>query len=480
MSFRSAASGAPTAAPAPTLPPLRPGPHVRRLDLIAVIATFGGLLFGYDTGVINGALEPMIDDLGLTAVSEGLVTSSLLVGAAFGAAFGGGFNDRVGRRRALTTIALVFFVATLGCVLAPALSVMLPSRFVLGLAVGAASVTVPVYLAELAPTERRGGLSGRNELAIVVGQMAAFIINAIIFNLWGHHEGVWRYMLAVCAVPAIVLFLGMLRQPESPRWLISKGRIEDALAVLMLVRDEERARAEIAEVEQLAEEETSARTAGFSALRIGWVVRLVVAGSGLAVAQQLTGVNSIMYYGTQLLGEAGFSAKAAIIANVANGVIAVAGTALCLFVLIDRVARRRLIIGGFCVTTAVHVLIMLTAIAMPAGTARAVVILCLFVTFMFFVQLCLNAPVWVALAEMFPLHLRGLGMGISVFFMWIANAALTFLFPVVVSVAGLQGMFGIFAVLGAIVVLFLWRTLPNTSGRSLEELEESFAGGDFR
>lgn len=177
--------GAPTNASAGVaLPPLIAGPHQRRLDQIAVVATFGGLLFGYDTGVINGALEPMKADLGLTTVTEGAVTATLLVGAAVGALIGGRVNDNLGRKKALTIVAVIFFVGTLGGVFAPNLTIMLPSRFVLGFAVGAASVTVPVYLAELAPTERRGTLSGRNELAIVVGQMLAFIINAIIANVW--------------------------------------------------------------------------------------------------------------------------------------------------------------------------------------------------------------------------------------------------------------------------------------------------------
>ena len=234
------------------LPPLRPGPHQRRLDLIAVVATMGGLLFGYDTGVINGALEPMKADLGLTTITEGLVTATLLIGAALGALIGGRMNDRLGRKTTLTIVAVVFFVGTLGGVFAPNIEIMLPARIILGFAVGAASVTVPVYLAELAPTERRGALSGRNELAIVIGQMLAFIINALIFNIWGEHDGVWRIMLAVAAIPAVALFVGMLRMPESPRWLISQGRHDDALAVLVQVRSEDRARAEMAEVEHLA------------------------------------------------------------------------------------------------------------------------------------------------------------------------------------------------------------------------------------
>src|SRR3954463_6242452 len=264
-----------------TLPPLTAGPPQRRLDLITIIATLGGLLFGYDTGVINGALEPMKADLGLTAAGEGLVTSTLLVGAALGALVCGRVNDVLGRKRTLTILAVFFFVGTLGGVFAPSLEMMIPSRVILGFAVGGASVTVPVYLAELAPTERRGGLAGRNELAIVVGQMLAFIINAIIGNVWGEHEGVWRYMLAVAAIPAVALFVGMMRMPESPRWLISKGRQDEALAVLLQVRDENRARAEIAEVEFLAAEEKEAHMGGWSDLAVPWIRRIFIAGIGV-------------------------------------------------------------------------------------------------------------------------------------------------------------------------------------------------------
>src|SRR3954447_24283924 len=277
-----------------TLPPLSAGPHQRRLDLIAVVATFGGLLFGYDTGVINGALEPMKADLGLTAVSEGLVTSTLLVGAAIGSVVGSRINDSLGRKKTLAILAVLFFVGTLGGVFASGLGVLLVARVVLGLAVGGASVAVPVYLAELAPTERRGSMAGRNELVIVFGQLLAFIINAIIGNVWGEHEGVWRYMLAVAAIPAVALFVGMMRMPESPRWLISKGRQDEALAVLLQVRDENRARAEIAEVEFLAEEEEEAHMGGWRDLSTPWVRRLFITGIGLAIAQQATGINSIM------------------------------------------------------------------------------------------------------------------------------------------------------------------------------------------
>ena len=247
-----------TAAPVTDLPPDTKGPHSSRLGLVAVVATFGGLLFGYDTGVINGALEPMKADLGLTSFTEGLVVSILIFGAAIGAIVGGKLSDLRGRRNNILIIALVFMVGTLGCVLSPSWPVLAVFRLVLGLAVGAASATVPVYLSEIAPYERRGSMVTRNEVMIVSGQFAAFIINAIIFQVWGEHEGVWRYMLVVAVLPAIALFVGMLRMPESPRWLVLKERDDEALDVLRQVRSPERAEAEMAEVHALAEEQRAA------------------------------------------------------------------------------------------------------------------------------------------------------------------------------------------------------------------------------
>ncbi|WP_249338026.1 sugar porter family MFS transporter [Tsukamurella paurometabola] len=470
------------------LPALRPGPHQRRMDLVAVVATFGGLLFGYDTGVLNGALEPMKHDLGLTTTTEGLVVSTLLIGAAVGALACGRLADAIGRRRTMIILAVIFFVGTLGAVVANDLAVMLPARFVLGLAVGGASVVVPVYLSELAPTERRGALSGRNELAIVVGQLLAFVINAIIAAVWppltdsnpDGHPGVWRIMLAVCAVPAVCLFLGMLRMPESPRWYISKGRHDEALAVLMQVRTEDRARAEMAEVEQLAQEEEAAQTGGWADLAIPWVRRIMLAAVILAIAQQLTGINSVMYYGTEMLKTAGFSDSAAPIANIFMGVSAVVGSAICLFVLIDRVPRRRLILLGMAGVTVFHGLTVLSALVLPEGKVQAYGVLIFVALFVLAMQTALNVPVWVCLSELFPLRLRGFGMGLSVLVLWLTNALVGQLFPTLIKVGGIVGTYGTFFVVCALFGFLIYKTLPNTSGRSLEDLEESFSHGDFR
>ena len=238
-----------------TLPPLTPGPHRKRIGLISIVACFGGLLFGYDTGVSNGAEGPMAEELGLSLLQLGVVISSLIFAAAVGALVGGKISDAIGRRTTIIVLAVMFFVGVLIVVFSPGFGMLVAGRIILGLAVGGASTVVPVYLAELAPFEIRGSITGRNELAIVVGQFAAFVVNYILFATLGHVAGVWRIMFGVCALPAIALFFGMLRMPESPRWLVEKGRYDDALAVLKTVRSEDRALAEFAQVETVAEEE---------------------------------------------------------------------------------------------------------------------------------------------------------------------------------------------------------------------------------
>src|ERR687898_738126 len=352
------------------LPPDTPGPHSSRLGILAVIATFGGLLFGYDTGVINGALEPLQRDLNLTPFRIGVVAAILLLGAAVGAGVGGKVSDALGRRRMILLLAGIFFVGTMGCVLSPNYEVLVVFRFVLGLAVGGASVTVPVYLAEIAPYERRGSLVTRNEFMIVFGQFLAFAINAIIFNIWGEQQSVWRYMLLVAVLPAFVLFFGMLRMPESPRWLVHKGRDQEALEVLKQVRSPERAEAELAEVHHLAEEEEKAHMGGLADLAVPWIRRLLIIGIGLAIVQQLTGINSIMYYGTQLLGEAGFSANAAIILNILNGVASVSGITVALLVM-NRINRRTMLLFGYFGITTAHLPIGLSSLLLAPGLFRA-------------------------------------------------------------------------------------------------------------
>jgi major inositol transporter-like SP family MFS transporter len=466
------------AADAIPLPPLTDGPHRRRLGMVALIATLGGLLFGYDTGVINGALRPMTVELGLTTFTEGVVTSALLFAAAVGAMIGGQLSDGWGRRKSIMLLAVFFLAGTLTCVLAPSFEVMVGGRIILGLAVGGASTVVPVFLAELAPYEIRGSLAGRNEVMIVVGQLAAFVINAIIGNVWGEHEGVWRIMLAVAALPALTLIFGMLRVPESPRWLISKGRNDEAVAVLRTIRSPERAQAEFDEIAHVAELEHETMPKGeWSSLKDKWIRRIVLVGIGIGIAQQLTGINSIMYYGQTVLVEAGFEERAALIANIAPGVIAVVGGVLGLW-LMQKINRRTTLLLGYSLTTLCHFLIGIGSFLFPIGNPiRPYVILFLVVAFVGSMQTFLNVATWVLLSEIFPLHIRGLAIGISVFVLWITNAFLGLFFPTLVAAIGITGTFFMFAVIGLGAVVFIYTQAPETRGRTLEEVEEDVTTG---
>lgn len=460
------------------LPPLTKGPHTRRLGQVATVATLGGLLFGYDTGVINGALLPMSEELGLSTYGEGIVTSSLLFAAAIGALFSGALSDRWGRRKTILLLASIFFVGAVLCAAAPNLTVLVLGRIFLGLGVGGASTVVPVFLAELAPYEIRGSLSGRNEMMIVVGQLAAFVVNAIIGNVWGHVDGVWRIMLAVCALPAIFLFIGMLRMPESPRWLMAQGRRDEALQVLCTIRSAERAEAEIRDIQRTLDSEVTMATPSVSSMmKDRWIRRIVLVGVALAVFQQLTGINSIMYYGQIVLRDSGFSENAALIANIAPGVIAVIGAFIALWMM-ERINRRTTVITGYTLVTIFHLLIGIAALTLPEGmAARPYILLILIVGFVGSMQTFLNVATWVLLSEIFPQQIRAFGMGFSVLCLWLANAALAFVFPSLLAAVGLNATFFGFAAVNAVAVLVMVKFLPETRGKSLEEVEVGVTTG---
>jgi major inositol transporter-like SP family MFS transporter len=443
----------------------------RRLRVITVIATFGGLLFGYDTGVINGALPYMTDDLGLTPVTEGMVTSSLLLGAALEAVAGDRLSDARGRRRSILTLAVLFFVGALGCTLAPTTAVMVVARFVLGLAVGGASVTVPVYLAEISPAERRGALVTRNELMVVSGQLLAFTSNAILADVGGESGGVWRWMLVIATIPAVVLWFGMLVMPDSPRWLASQSRFNEAFEVLRQVRSEARAQAELSEVSALAVKDEQEKLGGWRDMKATpWVRRLMFIGFGIAVVQQITGVNTIMYYGTQILTDAGFTADSALTANIANGVISVLATVVGIW-LLDRVNRRPMLMTGQIGTATALLLIGVFSLALPEGTGRAFAVLAMTVTFLAFQQGAISPVTWLMLSEIFPMRMRGFGMGVAAVVLWLTNFTIGLVFPSLVSWIGISHTFFLFVVAGVLSLVFVKLYVPETRGRTLETLE---------
>lgn len=449
------------------------------LRTIILVSTFGGLLFGYDTGVINGALPYMSesDQLNLNSFTQGLVTSALLFGAAFGAVIGGRLADYNGRRKTILYLAILFFVSTIGCTISPNAALMILCRFLLGLAVGGASVTVPTYLAEMSPAESRGKMVTQNELMIVTGQLLAFTFNAIIGNMLGENPHVWRYMLPIAAIPAVFLFFGMLRVPESPRWLVSKGKNNEALTVLQKIRESKRAKSELQEIESAYEKEAKMEKATFKDLTTPWVRRVVFLGIGIAVVQQITGVNSIMYYGTEILKDAGFQTEAALIGNIGNGVISVLATFVGIW-LLGKVGRRPMLITGLVGTTTALLLIGIFSLVFEGSAVLPYIVLALTITFLAFQQGAISPVTWLMLSEIFPLRLRGLGMGVTVFCLWGINFLVGLTFPVLLASIGLSTTFFVFVVLGIGAILFVKKFLPETKGLTLEELEQRFRSYD--
>ncbi len=445
------------------------------LKKVTVISTFGGLLFGYDTGVINGALVYMArpDQLNLSPFTEGLVASGLLFGAAIGSFTGGRFADAKGRRKMLLFLAALFFVAAIGCSLSPTAEILIGFRFLLGLAVGGASVTVPSYLAEMSPAERRGRMVTQNELMIVSGQLLAFCLNAFLGSTFGSTAHIWRYMLALASLPAVVLWFGMLAMPESPRWLVLNGQIGEALKVLRRAREENRAIAELNEIQDNLAQEASIQKATYKDLTVPWVRRIVFIAMGVAICQQISGVNSIMYYGTQILMKAGFSTEAALIGNIANGVISVGATIFGMWMM-TRHGRRPLIMTGQIGTMACLCLIGLISNLFDGAAFLPYLVLCMTVTFLFFQQGFLSPVTWLLLSELFPQRMRGMGMGCAVLCLWITNFLIGLWFPVLLSKFGLSATFFMFAGIGLIGLLFVFKFVPETRGRSLEQIEHDF------
>ncbi len=450
-----------------------PGAHNRFLVKLTIISTLGGLLFGYDTGVISGALLYMRDDLDLSSLAEGTVVSSLLFGAILGALLGGKMADALGRRGSILICAVLFLVGALGSGLAPGVPLMVVSRIILGLGVGAASVTVPVYLAEMAPAHRRGRIVTINEFMIVTGQLLAFVVNTIIDQtIQGAH--VWRVMLTVAAIPAVFLFLGMLVLPDSPRWYAVKGRLEDTRRTLNLSRDRAEADEEYNVVVEHAKRDVAEdKGAALRDLKaFAWMRRLLWIGIGLAVAQQFTGVNTIVYYGTTILESTGLGASASIVATISLGAISVIGVATGI-ILLGIFNRRPLLMFGFASVAVSHVVLALSFL-LPESTFRSYLILGAMLAFMFCMQTFAGPLVWLMLAEIFPMTIRGFAVGISVACLWAANTFISFVFPIVAEGLGSTPVFLMFAVINAVSLLFVIKYVPETRGRTLEELEDDF------
>src|SRR5215204_311778 len=344
----------------------------RTRKLVYFFGALGGMLFGYDTGVISGAILFINNDFALTPFLKGLVVASILIGAALGAAVAGPFSDRLGRRNLILIAAVTFTVGAIGAALSPSAGVLIFFRFVIGLAVGAAALTVPLYLSEVAPTEIRGAISSLNQLMITVGILTAYIVNAILAS-----GGAWRWMLGLAVVPAVILLIGMYFMPETPRWLVSRDRDDEAREVLRRDRSEEAVEKEIRDIREIEEQEEG----GLRELLASWVRPALVVAIGLAVFQQIIGINTIIYYAPTTLTNVGYGAAAAIYANLIIGVVNVAMTFVAIW-LIDRVGRKPLLLTGLVGMVASLTVLGLSTLLLsepssPTDAVAVITLLCL-------------------------------------------------------------------------------------------------------
>jgi len=436
--------------------------------MIYFFGALGGLLFGYDTGVISGALLFIPDDFKLTPFLQGAIVAALLLGAMVGAACAGRLSDRLGRRKLIIVAAIIFTVGSLLAALAPTVGVLIAARFIIGLAVGSAALVVPLYLSEIAPTNARGAIASLNQLMIVSGILAAFIVNAILAS-----SGNWRLMLGLAAVPSLILLVGMLFMPETPRYLVHSGDEDSARQVIEDLPGDERPDErveEIHEIEQHEENDTGLR----GLLDAKWVRPALLVAVGLAAFQQFVGINTIIYYAPTTLTNVGFGKTSAIYANLIIGAVNVAMTVIAIKI-IDRVGRKPMLYAGV-VGMVGSLLVLGISLSVlpsphsPSDPAAIITLICLG-TFIASFAATWGPVVWVMIPEVLPLSVRGTAMGVAVFANWAANFVVSQTFPVLISAVGAGAVFLGYAVLGILAGLFVKASVTETKGRSLEEIE---------
>ena len=442
-------------------------PSGRFVYLAASFAALGGLLFGYDTGVISGAVIFIRKDFALSTFPQELVVSMVLLGATVGAFTGGRFADRFGRRVTLIGTSVVFIFGALLCASAPSFTVLVAGRVVVGLGIGLASTTVPVYISEVSPPEARGWQVSLFQLAITLGILAAYLVDYALAK-----SGAWRWMLGLAAVPGAMLGAGMIFLPESPRWLAKSLHPEYARDVLVRIRGTQDVESELRDIQGSlvhAEERGSWKDLLHRSVRPALVV-----GIGLAFFQQVTGINTVIYYAPTILQSAGLpSASTAILATAGIGLVNVLMTIVAMW-LIDRVGRRPLLltgIAGMAVSLAVLGLVFRSGARNAIAAQTAVITLMAYVAFF---AISLGPIFWLLIAEIFPLKIRGQAEGTAAGANWICNLVISMTFLTLVEIFGLSRTFWLYGLLAIAAFVFCYELVPETKGRSLEEIEASW------
>ena len=433
------------------------------------VAALGGLLFGYDTGVISGAILFITKQFSLSATMEEIVVSSVLVGAAVGAALGGALTNRFGRRKLIILAGLIFTVSAVGTALAPTVSGLIAGRIVSGLGIGVASFISPMYIAEIVPAKVRGALVAVNMLAITTGIVAAYLVDYALSDIEG-----WRYMFGLGAVPAVILVIAMWKLPDSPRWLISRSMVKQAKLVLQRVRAVSDVGPEIADIQQSMAKQGAGGIVGLlqPSVRMAMIV-----GIGLAIFQQITGINTVMYYSPTIFKFAGIrDTGTAILAGAG-----LTGVMWCFHVaaifLLDRIGRRPLLLAGVAGQIVGLAILGAAFQFQQLASFKSYVAIAGLVIYVSCFAFGLGPIFWLMISEIYPLKVRGAAMSAVTVINWVTNLTVAVTFLSLVKLMGHAGAFWLYGVTGVAAWIFFYRLAPETKGKTLEQIEAHWRTG---
>jgi SP family arabinose:H+ symporter-like MFS transporter len=440
------------------------------VTLVSIVSALGGLLFGFDTAVVSGAVGFMEDRFDLSKLQVGWAVSSLIIGCIVGAAMSGVLGDRFGRKKVLIAAAILFIISSIGSAIPDTFSAFIIARIIGGIGIGITSTLCPLYNAEIAPAKYRGRLVALNQLAIVTGIFLTYFVNLWISGIGDEAWAIasaWRWMFGVGAVPGMLFLILLIFVPESPRWLIKQGRAAAALPILLRIHGEELAKKEVIDIKQSFEQESGSIRQLFSpALRIALIV-----GVGLAVLQQVTGINAIMYYAPEIFKATGAGTNASLIQTILVGFINLVFTLVALW-LIDKVGRKALLLVG---SASMTICLLVIGIAFQTGHAAGPLVLIFILLYVASFAISLGPVVWVIMSEIFPNRIRGKATAIAAMALWAADYLVSQTFPPMLSSAGPAVTFWIYGSMALLAFLFTWRVVPETKGKSLEEIESLWA-----
>ncbi|MEV5025076.1 sugar porter family MFS transporter [Paenibacillus sp. LPE1-1-1.1] len=440
------------------------------VTLVSMVSALGGLLFGFDTAVVSGAIGFMEEHFDLTKLQVGWAVSSLIIGCIVGAAMSGILGDRFGRKRVLIAAAILFIISSIGSAIPESFSGFIIARIIGGIGIGITSTLCPLYNAEIAPAKFRGRLVALNQLAIVTGIFLTYFVNLWISNsgdaAWSVTSA-WRWMFGVGAVPGLLFLVLLFFVPESPRWLIKQGRAAAALPILLRIHGEELAKKEVLDIKQSFEQESGSIKQLFSpGLRIALIV-----GVGLAFLQQVTGINAVMYYAPEIFKATGAGTNASLVQTILVGFINFLFTIVALW-LIDKVGRKALLLVG---SASMAICLLVIGIAFQTGHTTGPLVLVFILLYVASFAISLGPVVWVIMSEIFPNRIRGKATAIAAMVLWAADYLVSQTFPPLLGSAGPAATFWIYGAMALIAFLFTWRIVPETKGKSLEEIESLWA-----